>query len=250
MRHFCTELVSDRCRRTRKMLDKKMIDKRRMSRRTGGHVDIWPGVKWWGHLPKGVRVSEHLQTGPGGCYVLQRQTPLQSFSRTKILWCKRTSPKAWLLFHLNSVARIPLQPTPWLCATSCLKQLLHPPDTKHSAPCGPSFPLFVFTTVLSLWEVREDQTRSVSASLRSGLPVSFQSESETVPRAVCPCVHLCMLTLPGILWSSSSTTAQSIRWIERMYLVNQLISSYFVIHPTGWAPAAEEWALNRPNAEL
>lgn len=31
-----------------------------------------PGVKR--HLPKGDKVSEHLQTGPGGGYVLQKQT--------------------------------------------------------------------------------------------------------------------------------------------------------------------------------
>ena len=167
----------------------KMTDKRRMSRRTGGHVDMWPGVKWWGHLPKGDRVSEHSQTGPGGFYVLQRQTPLQSFSRTKILRCKRTNPEAWLLFHLNSVARIPLQPTPWLCATSCLKQLLHPLDTKHSAPCGPSFPLFVFTTVLSLWEVREDQTRSIPTSLRSGLPV-WKGDCAESCLPMCTSVHV------------------------------------------------------------
>lgn len=55
-----------------------VIDKRRKSRKTGGYVNMWPkGIKRWGPLPKGDKVKKHLQTGPGGSYVLQRQTQLQ-----------------------------------------------------------------------------------------------------------------------------------------------------------------------------
>lgn len=53
-----------------------VIDKRRMSRKTGGHVEMWPEVKRWGHLPRGGKISEHLQTGPQGGCVLKKQTQL------------------------------------------------------------------------------------------------------------------------------------------------------------------------------
>lgn len=74
---------------------------------------MWPEVKKQGHLPKGDKVSEHLQTGLGGCYVLERQMELQSLSQTKILRKERTSLKAWLLFHLNSVPHVPSESTSW-----------------------------------------------------------------------------------------------------------------------------------------
>lgn len=83
-----------------------------MNRKRGGLVVLWPEVKKQGHLPKGDKVSEHLQTGLGGCYVLERQMQLQSLSQTEILR-KEGSLKAWLLFHLNSVPHVPSESTSW-----------------------------------------------------------------------------------------------------------------------------------------
>lgn len=135
----------------------------------------------------GDEVSEHLQTGPGGGYVLQRQTQPQSLSHshTKILCCEKASLKAWLLFHLNSVANIPLVPTPLFLPILCPKQVFHP-DTKHFLPSSPSLPSSVFTPA-SLWEerkIRLDQTPPVWVQVK-------QSEIESV----CSCVHFCVYIL-------------------------------------------------------
>lgn len=67
-----------------------------------------------------------------------------SLSHTKIVWCEKSSLKAWLPFYLISVAHIPLKPTPCFFPISCLKQVFHP-DTKHFTPCSLSLPLSVFT---------------------------------------------------------------------------------------------------------
>lgn len=72
-----------------------------------------------GLLPRGDRVKEHLQTGPGGSYILQRQTWL-SLTYKKTLCCRRTSLKAWLLFHLSSVVTPHSPLTGSLCKLWCL----------------------------------------------------------------------------------------------------------------------------------
>lgn len=140
-------------------------------------MEMWPGGKTQGHI------------GPGEGYVLQRQTQLWSLSDTNILWCE--SLKAWLLFHFNSLAHIPLQPTSWFFPISSSIR------TRHIAP--------VFTPVLSL---HPSQKRGKTRQDQSGIRPS--SLKVRLCASVCPCAHLCMcmLMLPGI-WTPSSTIRQN-----------------------------------------
>lgn len=95
------------------------IDKRGKSSETGGHEAWSKKKKEVGVFYPGDRVKEHLQTGPGGSYILQRQTWL-SLTHKKTLCCRRTSLKAWLLLHLSSVVTPHSPLTGSLCKLWCL----------------------------------------------------------------------------------------------------------------------------------
>ena len=91
---------------------------------------------------EGNKVSEHFQTGPGGGYVLQRQTQPQSFSPTKIL-----KPRGLASVSAELVAYVPRDATVF-----CLTQVFHL-DTKHFTPSSPSLPRPVFKIlVYLLWQ--------------------------------------------------------------------------------------------------
>lgn len=192
----------------------------------GGPVVVWPEVKKQGHLPKGDKVSEHLQTGLGGCYALERQTQLQFLSQTEILRKERTSLKAWLLFHLNSVPGFSnllseTSPLSWHL-TFCTVQAL------TSSICF--YSLFISSP---LQQERKDQTRSVSIGLGSGLQV-WKWDCASVYTLAHLCVY--MLMLPGIHQHNYIELKMNGEGVFSQSINQQLI----VINPTGWAPAAKQ----------
>lgn len=144
---ICFQLVRDFCRRTQDVTSdmetkNTVIDKRR---KTGGHVNMWPEVKRDGvFYPRETRLRNICRQALEDV-MFSKDKHSFSLSHTKTLCCERTSLKAWLLFHLNSVAHVPL-PTPWFFPSSCVKQVSHL-DTKQFAPCSPSLPKSVFTPV-------------------------------------------------------------------------------------------------------
>lgn len=147
---ICFQLVRDFCRRTQDVISdmetkNTVIDKRRKSRKTGGHVNMWPEVKRDGvFYPRETRLRNICRQALEDVMFSKDKNSF-SLSHTKTLCCERTGLKAWLLFHLNSVAHV-LLPTPWFFPSSCVKQVSHL-DTKQFAPCSPSLPKSVFTPV-------------------------------------------------------------------------------------------------------
>lgn len=167
-----------------------------------------------------------------------------SLSHTKTLCCERTSLKAWLLFHLNSVAHVPL-PTPWFFPSSCVKQVSHL-DTKQFAPCSPSLPKSVFTPV-SVPLKREEISDQICLH-QSGIRPS------TLKVILCLCLPICAFVQVHLDASKQMNIHQhhytELKMNRETVFSQSINQQLIVINPRGCAPAAEQRALNRPNAEF